>query len=152
MRPYLKSVKKLEEFRGILDVAMSLFRGKEKRDDAEKELVKLGKKAVRPLAYAIELSLQYRHLSDSEINERADIVSEAIAKIGKKALPDLEDFATNGSCNIFVNEWAQLAIFRVMNLNEEEKQKACHHFGFLLVPKEKLRLCPLCGLIFKENG
>lgn len=47
----------------------------------------------------------HHHLSDSELNERADIVSE--------------DFATNGSCNIFVNEWAQLAIFRVMNLNEK---------------------------------
>ena len=55
-------------------------------------------------------------MSDWEVNAHADDVSELILKIGKNALPVLEDFASNGSCNIFVNEWAQEMIFMVLGL------------------------------------
>ncbi|MCX9084300.1 MAG: hypothetical protein OIN87_05800 [Candidatus Methanoperedens sp.] len=53
----------------------------------------------------------------------------------------------NGSCNMYVNEWAQELIFKVMDVDGEEKQKACHHFGFLFYSKEdkNILICPACG-------
>jgi hypothetical protein len=68
-------------------------------------------------------------------------------EIGKDALPDLNYLATSGSCNMYVNEWAQELIFKVMGVEGEEKQKVCHHFGFLLYSKEdkNILICPKCG-------
>jgi len=117
MYPYLKTEYEEEEFKDILEISWLLFsKRKVKREIAEKELLKLGVKSVRPLVYTIELALRDHDMSDWEVNAHADDVSELILKIGKNALPVLEDFASNGSCNIFVNEWAQEMIFMVLEL------------------------------------
>jgi Zn finger protein HypA/HybF involved in hydrogenase expression len=147
MNPYLKNASEAQEFNKIVDIALRLFsQRKKRRQMAEKDLLTLGAKSVRPLAYTIELALCDHDMFDDGFNERAEDVSEIILQIGKDALPDLEYLSNNGSCNFVVNEWAQETIFKVMGLDGDEKQKVCHHFGCLLIPEEdsNLRICPLC--------
>jgi hypothetical protein len=148
MNAYYKDESEAEEFEKIVDITMQLFSGrKNKRRMAEKQILALGTKSVRPLAYSIELSLWDHSMDDDDIDGRAEDISEIILKIGKDALPDLNYLATNGSCNIYVNEWAQELIFKVLGVEGEEKQKACHHFGFLEYSKEdkNILICPTCG-------
>ncbi len=148
MNPYLRNESEAEEFDNRVGVALKLFsRSKKRRQMAEKNLLTLGAKSVRPIAYTIELALWDKSMSDYDINERAEDVSDIILQIGKDALPDLNYLATNGSCNMYVNEWAQELIFKVMGVDGEEKQKACHHFGFLHYSKEdnNILICPTCG-------
>src|SRR3990172_2528917 len=124
MNPYLRNEKEAEEFDNTVDVALKLFsRSKKRRQMAEKDLLTLAVKSVRPIAYTIELALWDKSMSDDDINERAEDVSDIILQIGKDALPDLNYLATNGSCNMYVNEWAQELIFKVMGVDGEEKQK-----------------------------
>jgi len=147
MNPYLRNESEAEEFDNTVDVALKLFsRSKKKRQIAEKDLLTLGEKSVRPIAYTIELALWDKSMSDDDINERGEDVSDIILKIGTDALPDLNYLAINGSCNMYVNDWAQELIFKVMGLDGDEKQKISHHFGWLLIPEEdsNLRICPLC--------
>lgn len=154
MYPYLKNENEIEEFKDIFEIASMLFsRRKARHDLAEKELLKLGTKSIRPLAYTIEVALGDHDMSDWEIDQHADNVTEIILKIGKDALPDLDDFATNGSYNIFVNDWAQETIFKVMGLEKAEKQKVCHHLGLFAGignKKDKL-LCGSCGAEFDKT-
>ncbi len=148
MNPYLRNESESEEFDNTVDVALKLFsRGKKKRQMAEKYLLTLGAKSVRPIAYTIELALWDKSMSDDDINERGEDVSDIIIQIGKDALPDLNYLATNGSCNMYVNEWAQELIFKVMGVEAKEKQKVCHHFGFLFYSEEdkNIMICPACG-------
>lgn len=148
MNPYLKNEEEAEEFNDTVDIALRLFSGRKKgRQMAEKELLKLGAKSVRPLAYTIELALWDHSMSDDDINERAEDVSDIILQIGKDALPDRHYLATNGSCNLYVNDWAQDMIFKVTGAEGEEKQKICHHFTFLDYSKEdkNILICPSCG-------
>ena len=50
MYPYLKTEDEEEEFKDILEISWLLFsKRKVKREIAEKELLKLGVKSVRPL-------------------------------------------------------------------------------------------------------
>jgi len=154
MNTYLKDENEAEEFDGIIDIAMKLFSGKKRRHEmAEKELLKLGAKSVRPLAYTIELTLWDHSMDDDDIDGRAEDVSDIILQIGKDALPDLNYLATNGSCNMYVNDWAQELIFKVMSVEGEEKQKACHHFGFLERSKEdkNILICITCGSRIPAN-
>lgn len=154
MYPYLKTEDEEEEFNDILDIAWQLFsKRKAKSEIAEKELLKQGVKSVRPLICTIELALWDRDMSDWEIDDRADDVSEIILKVGKDALPDLEDFASNGSCNIFVNEWAQEMIFKVLGLEGKERQKICpHNMKLLLVRNnKKVWVCTSCDAEFSET-
>jgi hypothetical protein len=148
MNAYLKNETEAEEFDKIVDIAMQVFSGrKNRRKIAEKQILALGAKSVRPLAYAIELALWDHSMDDDDIDGHAEDVSDIILKIGKDALPDLNYLATNGSCNIYVNDWAQELIFDVMRIEGEEKQKVCHHFGFLEYSKEdkNILICPTCG-------
>ena len=148
MNGYIKDETEAEEFEKIVDIAMQVFSGRIKRRHmAEKQILALGAKSVRPLAYTIELALWDHSMDDDDIDEHAEDVSDIILKIGKDALPDLNDLATNGSCNIYVNDWAQELIFDVMGVEGEEKQKVCHHFGFLFYSKEdkNILICPSCG-------
>jgi hypothetical protein len=148
MNPYLRNESEAEEFDNTVDIALKLFsRSKKRRQIAERDILTLGAKSVRPIAYTIELSLWDKSMSDDDINERAEDVSDIILQIGKDVLPDLNYLATNGSCNMYVNEWAQDLIFKVMDVDGEEKQKACHHFGFLLYSKEdkNILICLFCG-------
>ena len=124
MNPYLRNESEAEEFDNRVGVALKLFsRSKKRRQMAEKDLLTLGVKSVRPIAYTIELALWDKSMSDDDINERAEDVSDIILQIGMDALPDLNYLATNGSCNMYVNEWAQELIFKVMGVDGEEKQK-----------------------------
>ncbi len=148
MNPYLRNESEAEEFDNTVDVALKLFsRSKKRRQMAEKDLLTSGAKSVRPIAYTIELALWDKSMSDDDINERAEDVSDIIFQIGKDALPDLHYLATNGSCNLYVNDWAQDTIFKVTGAEGEEKQKVCHHFTFLDYSKEdkNILICPSCG-------
>ena len=153
MYPYLKEDGDEEEFYKIMDIAVRLFSNrKNTRQLAEKELIQYGVKAVRPIMCTIEYAMSDDNLSDSDIDNRADIVSEVIVKIGKDSLPDLEDFVLNGSCNIFVNDCAQEMIFQVMGLEGAEKQKVCHHSERTLVEQDnkKVWVCFSCDAEFDD--
>src|SRR3972149_7687978 len=148
MNPYLRNESEAEEFDNTVDVALKLFsRSKKRRQRGETNLLTLGIKSVRPIAYTIELALWDKSMSDDDINERAEDVSDIILQIGKDALPDLNYLATNGSCNMSINEWAQYLIFTVTGAKGEERQKVCHHFTFLEYSKEdeNILICPACG-------
>ena len=148
MNPYLRNESEAEEFDNTVNIALKLFaKSNKRRQMAEKDLLTLGAKSVRPIAYTIELALWNKSMSDDDINERGEDVSDIILQIGKVALPDLNYLATNGSCNMYVNEWAQELIFKIMDAEGEEKQKLCHHFGFLLYSEEdkNILICPTCG-------
>ncbi len=147
MNPYLRNESEAEEFDNTVNIALKLFsRNTKTRQMAEKKLLTSGAKSVRPIAYTIELALWDKSMSDYDINERAHELSEIVLEIGKDALPDLEYLAINGNCNITVNSWAQELIFKVMGVEGEEKQKVCHHFGFLFYSKEdkNILICPKC--------
>ncbi len=153
MNPCIK-IEDEKEFDEILDLAQGLFsRRKTKRESAVNELVRLGTKAVRPLVATIEYAIWDHDMSDDEINAHAERVSEVILKIGKDALPYLEDFATSEECNLYVNEWAQDMIFRVMGLEGVERQKVCHHAQRILLTrkKRKIRVCISCEAEFEET-
>src|SRR3989304_9665570 len=148
MNPYLRNESEAEEFDNTVKIALKLFaKSKKRRQMAEKDLLTLGAKSVRPIAYTIELALWDKSMSDDDINERGEDVSDIILQIGKDALPDLNYLAINGSCNMYVNDWTQELIFKVMGVDGEEKQKACHHFGFLHYSKEdkNILICLTCG-------
>ena len=154
MDPYLKNISEEEEFNKTVDIALQLFsRTKKRRQMAEKDLMTSGAKSVRPIAYTIELAIWDKSMSDDDIDEHAEDVSGIILQIGKNALPDLNYLATNGSCNMYVNDWAQELIFKVLCVKGEEKQKACHHFGFLEYSTEdkKILICPTCGSRIPAN-
>jgi hypothetical protein len=154
MNSYLKDESEAEEFEKIVDISMQLFSGRiNRRQMAEKQILALGVKSVRPLSYTIELALWDHSMDDDDIDGHAEDVSDIILKIGKDALPDLNYLATNGSCNIYVNEWAQELIFTVLGVEGEEKQKVCHHFGFMFYSKEdkNILICPACGSRIPAN-
>lgn len=147
MNPYLKNESEAEEFNDTVDIALKLFSGgRKRRQMAEKDLLTLGGKSVRPIAYTIELALWDKSMSDYDITERARELSEIVLEIGKDALPDLEFLAINENCNLTVTNWAQELIFNVMGVEGEEKQKVCHHYGFLFYSKEdkNIMICPKC--------
>ena len=146
MYPYLKEDGDEEEFYEILDVAMRLFSNRKKtRQLAEKELIQYGAKAVRPIMCTIEYAIGDDTLSDSDLDNRADIVSEVIAKIGTDSLPDLEDFVLDGNCNMFVNDCAQDMIFQVMGLEGAERQKVCHHNERILLEQDNKEVWVCCS-------
>ena len=150
---YPKNENEIKEFNDIFDIASILFSpGKSRQEIAKKELLNLGIKSIRPLAYTIEVAISDHDMSDYEIDQHAENVTEIIVNIGKDALPELNDLATNGSCNIFVNDWAQETIFKVMGLEESEKQKVCHHIGLIewIGNKGKL-ICGSCGAEFDKT-
>jgi hypothetical protein len=154
MNTYIKDESEAEEFDKIVDITMQLFSGrKNRRRMAEKQILALGAKSVRPLAYTIELAFWDHSMDDDDIDGRAEDISDLILKIGKDALPDLNYLATNGSCNMYVNEWAQELIFNVVGVEGEEKQKICHHFGFMFYSKEdkNILICPTCGSRIPAN-
>ena len=147
MNPYLRNESEAEEFDNRVGVALKLFsRSKKRRQMAEKDLLTLGLKSVRPIAYTIELALWDKSMSDDDINERARELSEIVLEIGTDALPDLEYLVINENCNLTVTNWAQELIFKVMGVEGKEKQKVCHHYGFLFYSKEdkNMMICPKC--------
>lgn len=121
-------------------------------EKASDELVGMGKKAVRPLVYTLECAI-HRDASDDELHELSMDVEDILVKIGEDALPDLEDFVTNGSCNMYVNEFAQDAIFKVMELEDEDKRKVCHHIIKVLIEegKKKVWQCTFCDAEFEQG-
>jgi len=79
MNPYLRNESEAEEFDNTVDVALKLFaRSKKRRQMAEKDLLTLGARSVRPTAYTIELALWDKSMSDDDINERGEDVSDII--------------------------------------------------------------------------
>lgn len=154
MNPYLRNESEAEEFDNTVNIALKLYsRNTKTRQMAEKKLLTSGAKSVRPIAYTIELALWDKSMSDYDINERANELSEIVLEIGKDALPDLEYLAINENCNLTVTSWAQELIFKVMGVEGEEKQKVCHHYGFLFYSKEdkNIMICPKCDSRIPAN-
>lgn len=140
-----------KEFNEILDIAIrAVSRIKSRRAEASDELTLLGAKAVRPLVYVIECWLCSPHASDKDIDRCAERVAEVILKIGKPALPDLEDFAVGEQCNLYVNSWAQDMIFQVLELEGIERQEVCHFFEKMLLPGKKRMWVSSCDAKFTE--
>ena len=137
MNPYLKNASEVKEFDKTVDIALRLFsQRKKRRQMAEKDLLTLGAKSVRPIAYTIELALWDKSMSDDDIDERAEDVSDIILQIGKDALPDLNYLATNGSCNMYVNDWAQELIFKVWVSKVKKNKKHAIILDFWNIPKK----------------
>ena len=96
MNPYLRNENEAEEFDNTVNIALKLFsRSKKRRQMAEKQILALGAKSVRPLAYTIELALWDRSMDDDDIDGREEDVSDIILQIGNDALPDLN----------YLNKW-----------------------------------------------
>ncbi len=75
-------------------------------------------------------------MSDDDIDERTEDVSDIILQIGKDALPDLNYLATNGSCNMYVNDWAQELIFKVWVSKVKKNKKHSIILDFWNIPKK----------------
>lgn len=151
MYPYLRNESEMDDFKNTFDIASKLFlRRKSSRQKAADHLVELGKKVVRPLVYALECGLQ-SDMSDEELDDLAEEVEKILMRIGEDVLPDLDDFSTNRSCNIYVNGFAQEAIFKVMGLAENDKRRYCKHMGNVLIEKgeKKVWQCLSCGNEFE---
>ena len=127
MYPYLRNETEMEQFRNIYDVADKLFSKRtSSREKAADELAGIGKKAVRPLVYAIQCAIE-SSMSDDEIDALAQDVENILVKIGNSTLEDLDDFSTNEHCNIYINEFAQKVIFRINGLHGKDKRNICKH-------------------------
>ncbi len=149
--PYLKDESEQEEFNELFDISSKLFsKRRSTRQKAADELVNIGKKAVRPLVFALHCEY-VSDGSDEEYISMCDEVEAILVRIGRDALPDLEDFATNKGCLIPINEFAQDTIFAVMGLEGEDRKKVCHHRIEYLYEKgeEKVLKCACCGAEFE---
>jgi hypothetical protein len=125
--PYLGGVS-LPEFREDLAIAQGLLsRRYEQRERATSKLLAMGPPAVRLAAYTIEEVICDRDATDDDIERQMDIVSSLVRGMGRDSAPVLDDLATNGHCNIAVNDWAQRLLFEVLGLEGKARQKACHH-------------------------
>lgn len=146
MYPYLRNESEEEEFDATFDIAIKLFSRRESdRQKAADKLIRMGKKSVRPVICTIEYGIR-SGMSDEDLDSLDNLVEDVVVRIGEEALPDLEDFATNGYCNIYVNEFAQEAIFKIMKLEGEDKRKVCNHGQKILIEKgrKKLWRCVFC--------
>ena len=151
MYPYLRDESEQEEFNELFDISSKLFsKRKSTRQKAADELVAIGKKAVRPLVFTLHCEY-VSDGSDEEFFSMCDEVEAILVRIGRDALPDLEDFATNEECVIPINEFAQDAIFAVMGLEGEDRKKVCHHRIEYLYEEggEKVLKCVCCGAEFE---
>ena len=135
----------LDEFNELFDLThRALSRRSPHRDAALSTLMEVGPRAVRPLAYAIEVYICDRDTTDDEIDERAERVADVIKRIGEAALPELESLAGDGDCNIYVNEWAQEMVFDIMGLDAAGRQRVCHHGTRMLSPEDGVWRCLQC--------
>jgi predicted nucleic acid-binding protein len=98
-------------------------------------------------------NIEGKYTSSKIINDFAHELSEIVLKIGMDALLDLEYLAINENFNLTVTSWAQELIFKVMGVEGEEKQKVCHHYGFLFYSKEdkNIMICPKCDSRIPAN-
>lgn len=154
MYPYLRNESEQEEFHELFDIASGLFsKWRSKRQKAAEDLVKIGKKAVRPLMYVLHCEYVSDD-SDEDYTKMCEEVEAILVKIGKDALPDLEDFATNEECLIPINEFAQEAIFAVMGLEGDDRKKVCHHWARYLCEEgeKKVWKCVFCDTEFEYEG
>lgn len=153
MYPYMRDESEEDEFYDIVNVARKLFSERiSVREKAAQTLVKIGKKAVRPLVYVLECGVS-SDMSDEELNDFADEIENILVKIGENALPDLEDFAANEECTLYVNQCAQEAIFKVMGVEGEDAQKVCKHMivFFHEEGEKKVGHCMMCGAEFENE-
>jgi hypothetical protein len=153
MYPYLREEDDMEEFDEICKVAYNLLsERKTTRQKATDSLVNLGKKAVRPLVFTLHCEYVSEE-SDEDYDSFCEEVKAVLVDIGKDALPDLEDFATNEECLIPINEFAQDAIFAVMGLEGEDREKVCHHWMRYLHEEggKKVWRCWCCDAEFEHE-
>ena len=140
-----------EEFNAICEIAMDLSsENGSVRKKAAETLVNMGKKAVRPLVYVLEM-VAPAGADDEEVKAFDKEAEDIIMKIGEDALPDLEDIAADGSHIFYINGFAQDLIFKVMGLEGEDRQKICKHMGKALIEKggKKVVKCLFCDAEFE---
>ena len=151
MYPYLRNESDEEEFNAIFDVACKLFSKRAStRNKAADKLAGMGKKAVRPLACTLERAI-WKGMSDDDLEALTGDVEDILVKIGEDVLPDLEYFATAAICKMYINEFAQEAIFKVMGLEGNDKRKVCKHLIKALIEqgKKKTWRCMFCDAEFE---
>ncbi len=140
-----------EEFNAICKIAMDLSsEDVSVRKKAAETLANMGKKAVRPLIYVLEM-VAPAGADDEEVKTFDKEAEDIIMKIGEDALPDLEDIAADGSHIFYINGFAQDLIFKVMGLEGEDRQKVCKHMGKALIEKggKKVVKCLFCDAEFE---
>lgn len=152
MRGYMRDDSR-EEFDEIFDIATKLTsRRRSSRQKATETLISTGRKAVGPLMYI----LHCEYTSDDpeeEYQELCEKVEAILVQIGEEVLPDLEYFATEDSCLIPINEFAQDAIFAVMGQEGEDRKKVCHHrmWYFYQEREKKMWKCLFCDTEFEYD-
>jgi hypothetical protein len=118
----------VEEFHAGMDIAHGLHsRQATRRERAAHGLLAMGPAGIRLAAYTIEEVIMDDRETDDGIDRQEEVVASLVRRVGRDAVPVLEDLATNGECNISVNLWAQDLIFEVLGLEGDARRQACHH-------------------------
>lgn len=97
------------------------------RERCISQLAKAGIKAVGPLMYAIQMDSMFDGESFEEYDNFNNACFEVMKRIGEPAVPILERYTTKDDVHESVNVFAQEAIFEVLGLDEEERQRICRH-------------------------
>jgi hypothetical protein len=148
--PYLGDMTR-DEFHEGLEVAHWLHSpGPQTRRRAIKDLLSMGPRAVRLAAYTIEEVICIPSATDYDLDRQADIAAAIVRRMGRAAVPVLDDLATNASASPYVNKWAQGLIFVVLGLEGDARGRACHHGTRLKVRKggREVWACAFCDALF----
>ena len=152
--PYLGGMS-LDEFNDGMDVAHSLLsRQPWRREHTALSLATMSPWAVRLAAYTIEEAICDHSATDDDIEMQMEVVAALVRRVGRDAAPVLDDLATNGSCNLAVNDWAQELLFEVLGLDGDARRRACHH---RTMTKERrggrdVWVCLHCDGAFGDDG
>ena len=145
----------LDEFNDGLRVAHGLLgRQPWRRERAAASLAAMGPPAVRLAAYTIEEVICDHTATDDDIDRQMEVVAAIVRRVGRDAAPVLDDLATNGHCNLCVNDWTQDLLFEGLGLEGDATWRVCHH---AMKTKEQrggkeVRACLHCDAEFGDGG
>ena len=151
--PYRDGLESEDEFDRMVDVALNLFyKQKKRRDRVVDDLVGFGVKAVGPILYAVESGDRYDD-DDDHYDNFLGSAMETLKRIGKPALPVLERYVMEDGANISVNEFAQGAIFEILDLDEEGRKEVCRHRMRLIekVDGKNIQTCVMCSKVIESE-
>ena len=152
--PFREEFESEREFDELFKVAMALkSSNNEKRDQSIDKLADVGEKAVRPVLYAVECDAAYCD-DDPEVYDKFNNACfEVMRRIGEPTVPILERFITDENVDEMVNVFAQEAIFKVLDLDEEERKKICKHVEVIPheMDGETVYTCAICEKIITED-
>ena len=115
-----------EHFYTVFNTGLDLISPEEnRRKRAADKIVKCSSFAVHPLLCLLD-NLITQNMAEEDLKELSGEIEKVLIEIGEKGLPMLNKYATNIGFDEYVREFIQLTIFKVMDLEGEDRQKACH--------------------------